>query len=476
MIPVSANYVELTKSNIRPKCEPIITVSGVDVNGNDVSVVWRANNIKDLTFKRGIDPIGRELPYMELTWTEIYTGALNKDAYPEKYNNIMQYMLVELEIVQDFYGENLGFWQRVKKYWTWQNLKTKTWQQVKKGNSQETIKMPKMFLVARPVIKDNTITWTARDLLYFFNSSQIKGIGINSIAETAPFFTLLGTLVLGERGAYLGSTPLLTGIKNTALYLAEKEPEYEVNKKMILVGTTKDILLNFSKLKSLYMNFSDDIIKFEQNYIPTQYHIQSNVMYNYPIITNSTNVSQYQFTKHIWEKSEDIKNAQPVSMKWMGVDFIKWFFDGYGIIDESISRPQFWTDVNYAVQLKSSIQGEVLPLGYYPIEDIKTEEFIQISEVGEAFIENNPLWFFDRNSEEIYARAEKIKNYFSSNFASLEFTSLPNLSIEPNDIITVDTNLYDNGEKIAKQGVVTEISIAYNGALKETFKVHEVVL
>ena len=475
MIPVSDNYVNLIKSNIRPKCEPIITVSGVGGNGENIKVVWRANNIKDLTFKRGIDPIGRELPYMELTWTEIYTGTLNKDAYPEKYNNIMQYMLVELEFVQDFYGENLGFWQKVKKYWTWKNLCIKNWEQVKKGNSQETIKMPKMFLVARPVIKDNTITWTARDLLYFFNSSQTRGIGIGDVSVNASFYVFLGTTILNERGAYLGSVPILNGIKNTALPLTQNE-EYFFNQRMAINGTTKDILLNALKYKSLYMNFSDDIIKFEQDYIPTEYHIQSNVMYDYPKITNSTDVSQYQFTRHVWQKSEEAKLAQPIEMQRMGVDFIKWFYDGYGVVDESVERRQFWADANYAVQLKSSIQGEVLPLEYYPLEDIETEEFIQITNVGEAFVENNPLWSFDRNSEEVYARTEKIKNYFSSKCASLEFTSLPNLSIAPNDVITVDTNLYDNGEKIAKQGVVTEISIAYNGALKETFKVHEVIL
>ena len=39
MIPVSDEYLKLTESNIRPKCEPVITVSGTDVNGNDIRVV-----------------------------------------------------------------------------------------------------------------------------------------------------------------------------------------------------------------------------------------------------------------------------------------------------------------------------------------------------------------------------------------------------------------------------------------------------
>ena len=52
MIQVSDAYKELVKSNIRPKCEPIIKVSGQDNNGNDIELIWRAKNIKDLTYKR----------------------------------------------------------------------------------------------------------------------------------------------------------------------------------------------------------------------------------------------------------------------------------------------------------------------------------------------------------------------------------------------------------------------------------------
>ena len=77
MIQVSDAYKELVKSNIRPKCEPIIKVSGVDNTGKEIELIWNAKNIKDLKYKRAIDPVGRELPYMELTWTEIYTGKLN---------------------------------------------------------------------------------------------------------------------------------------------------------------------------------------------------------------------------------------------------------------------------------------------------------------------------------------------------------------------------------------------------------------
>ena len=159
MIPVSNAYKELVKSNIRPKCEPIIKASGKDNNGKYIELIWQAKNIKDLNYKRGIDPVGRELPYMELTWTEIYTGEFDAENYPEKYNNVARYMQVELSFVQ-----NLGF------HATWKSLFNKatkwndlflgnvSWKGVKNQVQQEVIRLPKMFLTARPKIEGKTIT------------------------------------------------------------------------------------------------------------------------------------------------------------------------------------------------------------------------------------------------------------------------------------------------------------------------------
>ena len=72
MISVSQKFLELMQSNIRPKIEPTITVKGQDSEGNQVVLTWKPSNIQDMKYKRGIDPVGRTLPYMELTWTERY--------------------------------------------------------------------------------------------------------------------------------------------------------------------------------------------------------------------------------------------------------------------------------------------------------------------------------------------------------------------------------------------------------------------
>ena len=55
----SEKFIEIMNSNIRPKCEPKITVSGTAENGTAINLEWNAKDIKSLTFHRSIDPVGR---------------------------------------------------------------------------------------------------------------------------------------------------------------------------------------------------------------------------------------------------------------------------------------------------------------------------------------------------------------------------------------------------------------------------------
>ena len=140
MISVSQKFLELMQSNIRPKIEPTITVKGQDSEGNQVVLTWTPSNIQDMKYKREIDPVGRTLRYMELTWTERYYGKLNAENYPEKYNNIVKYMAVELSFEQ-----SLGFFNTWKDLfsagYTWKSIfdQFKTWKGVKRGVSKEKI-------------------------------------------------------------------------------------------------------------------------------------------------------------------------------------------------------------------------------------------------------------------------------------------------------------------------------------------------
>ena len=233
MITVSDAYKELVKSNTRPKCEPIIKVSGIDNTGKEIELIWNANNIKDLTYKRSIDPVGRELPYMELTWKEIYTGKLNAENYPEKYNNIIQYMQVELFFVQD-----LGFYNTWKTLFsggiTWKDLFNGSWKQLKNQVTKETIAMPKLFLSAKPTISGQTITWVARDLLYFLEDEKVKNFKIGaSSGDYRLLKNVLSYFLIDSRACFLNNPDMFDAISASVSDILNCDDEFRLTKDII---------------------------------------------------------------------------------------------------------------------------------------------------------------------------------------------------------------------------------------------------
>ena len=90
-------------------------------------------------------------------------------------------------------------------------------------------------------------------------------------------------------------------------------------------------------------------------------------------------------------------------------------------------------------------------------------------------MEDNPVSPYRNTDTEITKRIDFLKNYFNKNCCSLVFTGLPNLSIEPGDIINIETNLFDGENRIYKNAVVVSIEATYNGAWNEKFTAHEVM-
>lgn len=482
MIQVSNAYKELVKSNIRPKCEPIIKISGKDNNGKDIEVVWRAKNIKDLTYKRGIDPVGRELPYMELTWTEIYTGRLNAESYPEKYNNITKYMAVELSFVQD-----LGFHNTWKTIFdggiTWKSLFSQkaTWKQLKNGTSQETIVLPKMFLSARPTIDGQTITWVAKDLLSFINEVQTQEF--EGHKYNIPLKNAISFFVLNARGGFLNSADLFNAYTSTVQNLLQSEDETKIDKRIICDGNANDIILNLASIYNYYFDFIDNkavLKKFNLSSVSAVY--KDRVLYAYPQIENSTDISSYLFKHRIAEadpKSAYDKEPYKIT-NYDGISEAEYTLKGYG---EAYPSAEEITDdkrLNFGSITTASKQiadGEENQIYVIPIDYNSYDNVINIDDTGEPFQEDNPINPYDLNSEVAIARKDFLSRYFSSSSSGVSFEALPNVAVETNDVIEIDTNLYnDVGEKITKKALVVSMELTYNGALKQKIKAHEVVL
>jgi hypothetical protein len=482
MIPVSSAYKELVKSNIRPKCEPIIKVSGVDNNGNDIELVWNAKNIKDLNYRRSIDPVGRELPYMELTWTEIYTGKLNAESYPEKYNNIVKYMQVELFFVQDLSFYNT--WKSIfRSGTTWKDLLSKTWKRVKNETTQEIIGMPKMFLSARPMVEGKTIKWVAKDVVSVScNKNEIKEF--DGTSGGISFVNPIIYFLLNARGEFLNSKGVFNSLTKSASEIAKYNFE-KLKKQIIFDNSIKNNILNYCNLRNTFIDFKDNYITL--NNMPfqqTDYNFSEKVIYSYPKITNGTNIAVYSFkhynTEILVDEEYEVKaNVIPMENLDASANLYEFKYKKYGKIWDEGNNRYIATEINRFLTVEQT--GIEMSTRVRPVNINSFDNSINNNKVGEAYVEDNPVNPYDENSEEAKTRLAFLDNYFNSECSVLEFESLANPSIETGDVISVVTDLYSNNEngelkKITKNAVVVNIEFSYNGALKEKIIAHEVKL
>jgi hypothetical protein len=475
MISVSEAYKELVKSNIRPKCEPQITVSGIDNNGNQTAITWNAKDIKDLSFRRGIDPVGRELPYIELTWKEIYSGKFNEQNYPEKYNNIAKYMRVDLSFVQ-----NLSFyntWKLIFQSGTkWSDLKNYTWKEVKNNVLKETINFPTLFLTAKPVIEGQTITWTARDLMYFLTEKQIK-----SFDKDINFVNPLRYFVLNERGNFKSSEDVFWSLHKTDQMLKEfgDEKGWVFDKKIIFDNSTNSLMMNYISLKNGYFDFkedyiypffADDLKKFESE---PQECVYSSTMYKEPVVKNGTNMSMYSFKSYQNKENKDaIYKVTDPEYVFIGKDKDgndvyagRFDFGGYGVLNIPSSA---FSEINYAIAPYADTI-DVIPIYSVGVENIKST-----GKTGEVFNEDNKLNPYSIRNKNALARYNFLNNYFSEKNSTIEINCLPNMSIETGDYIGVETNFYDvNGVRVVKNGIVVQEEITYNGSARQRLVVKE---
>ena len=281
----SDKFLEIMKSNIRPKCEPKITVTGTTADGTTKTIEWNAKDIKSLSFHRSIDPVGRNLPIMELSWTEVYYGKFNAQNFPIKYNNIAKYMTVNLE-----FHQFLGFYQTWKtlKSMTWKQVKALTWKKVKNEVAFETVKIPMMFLSATPEISGHTIKWTANAALSFLTEHLLP-----------------------------------TGI--------------------IFDGATNSEIMNYLSPLNEYLDFDEDkIIKktFMGTEIVPSYapDISLNLQYGNPICEPCTPMSAYSYKQYRITATNGTETVSPSSSELFGIINGKnaykneYYFKGYGQI------------------------------------------------------------------------------------------------------------------------------------------------
>ena len=485
MIAVSDKFLEIVKSNVRPPIKPVITVQGEDANGKNVFLTWKSNDIIDMSYKRGIDPTGQTLPYMELTWKEFYFGKLNAQNYPEKYDNVAKYMAVSLSFTQEI--KKLNIWEEFKNT-TWETLKNLTWRELFKSDNSETVYFPTMFLVARPVVEGHTITWTARDLLYFLNENVL-----HCFHSGIQWKNHLRWLLLNEIGNFSRNFDIVDGllssnndIKNSTLTSLNRDAVGII----VFEGNTKNLLKNFALVQNFYLDFSGnkivpkDFIALvrSSSKIPV-FKFTKKIMREQPKLTRNTDISSFSMKRYyVQEKTDEQYQLEPAEVltyedtNGNSFNYGKYIYKGWGRSTAQSSKlggfisKDAWSKIT---------EGEDSSITVTPVEIngiIETWDNTDKKTAGEIYVEDNPLNYLGYAEPASVQKKLSLNLWHSSDKYSVELNSLSNVALEMGDLVEVETNLYDNsGNFLTKRAVIVGIEMTYNGTLKQKTLLHEVI-
>lgn len=461
MYSVSNEYIELAKSNIRPEIKPTITVSGRDADNNYFSIEWTSRNITEFTYKRGVDPLGRTLPYMELIWKERLGSRFTEEDYPERYNNVAKYMLVEFSLSQ-----KLNFSANAEK---------------------QKISFPKMFLSARPTISGQTITWVARDIMFFLDKQQSKSFSVD-----IPFVNPMRWFLADERATFRTNLSGLDMLSQTDTMLSDfgKYTETEnLTDLIVFEGTTKNILLNYASTRNCYWDFESSrmVLKKAEDLLMQKtpvFEFSRKAFRENPSTQNVSDVSSYAFKTY----SVQLDEAEAYELTAQSQDKIG-NLDYYYYVFKDLGMPNTSNGAILPLVARSTY-AIVNPITVTPALVNGVENSIENQITGEVFNEDNPCNTYGKNNKHIQERFGLIKKYFNSSVSSVEINSLSNVALETGDIVKYPSNQMEVGykttivnglpvvipvfEHIMKPAIVVEIELSYNGGLKQKTRLHEV--
>lgn len=475
-------FDEVMQSNIRPKCEPKITVSGTDINGDTKTIIWNAKDIKSLTFKRSIDPVGRNLPIMELQWTEVYYGKFNAQNFPIKYNNVAKYMAVTLE-----FDQSLSFfrtWKDVKSL-TWKSLLNFTWKSLKTDTPKQTIKMPMMFLSATPEISGKTIKWTAKDALSFLTENQVKAF--YNPWQTAnyeiPFYNPIIYLLVNARATFYHSKELFDYYTRTINYFNGLDKTKLLTHGVIFDGATNSEIMNYLSPMNEYLDFdSDKIIKKEftgARAVKPTINIPLKLQYGTPTAEVGKTISRYSYKQYIFNFNYSGEyEMSPTNVTDMGSNatadyryMLEYLFNGYGTT-QLIGDGEYalYEDINRAIDFSGDTSkiAKVTPLEYKGID-----QQIILNQIGELYEEDNTLNIY--NPDELSKRQAALTNWYQEENHIIKNQTPAMFNWELGTFANCETLMYnDDGTRYVAPSMLIEYTMEYNGAIKQSNIAHEI--
>lgn len=479
----SDKFLEIMKSSIRPKCEPKITVTGTAKDGTTKTIEWNAKDIKSLSFHRSIDPVGRNLPIMELSWTEVYYGKFNAQNFPIKYNNIAKYMTVNLE-----FHQFLGFYQTWKtlKSMTWKQVKALTWKQVKNEVAFETVKMPMMFLSATPEISGHTIKWTAKDALSFLTENQVKEFGaslsLGGSGLEIPRYNPIVYLLINARASFNHSKELFDYYTRTINYFNGLDKTNLLPTGIIFDGATNSEIMNYLSPLNEYLDFDEDkIIKKEfdgsRDITTTDVNIPLNLQYGNPTCEPCTPMSSYSYKQYRITATNGTETVSPSYSELFGTINgetaykNEYYFKGYGQILGSDAGFTYG-EINRAISLEKT---QTATLEYNPLDYNPIDYTINVADTsGESYNEDNHLNVYGETENS--RRGYNLANWFNEDNHIIKNQTPAMFNWEIGGWALVETQLWDdrtNKHYVAFSRLL-EYNIEYNGAIRQSNIAHEV--
>lgn len=407
---VSEDYQNLVKNTFRPKCEPTIAVKSKD--GTRDLHIFKSSNIIELKINQKIDVLGKELPTIEFEWSAFYTG--------QDYSQMM-YSPVNVMFHQTLSAtdtSNTTTWKGLYENYTWKSMyENFTWRSIYKTHNTEDINFCTLFISEEPSIKENKITFKARDVLNFMNFqiNDVFGSNLGVSNFYNPISTCLQKVIedLPET-----ATALISKIETSGENIKRFFENLKLDRKIEVSNSFKDFLRNYLSLKNAFIYFNSNGTLTARKFVSsgfniTGYTLNGNLMFNKPTVQETPKVSIYENTYNYYDNMTNV-----------------WVKGTNRILDE------------------------------LNIDD------------GEKFIENNPLWAYreeDYEPEERspnVSRFSHIDTYYFGGAKTIEVECLPNLAIEMGDVIKVDYG------DVSNDAIVVQSELTYNGAFREKIYLH----
>lgn len=401
---VSEDYQNLVKNTFRPKCEPTIAVKSKD-GARDLHI-FKSSNIIDLKINQKIDVLGKELPTIEFEWSAFYN---NQNDYTK-----MMYSPVDLSFNQSLASSSSEdfTWKKMYNY-TWKRVSEEfTWKRLGAKKSTTDIDFCRLFISEEPTIKENKITFKARDVLNFMNFQIIDVFGGN-LGNTDFYEPIEACLQKAIADLPETATALISKIETSGENINRFLGNLKLDRKIEVSSSFKDFLRNYLSLKDafIYLNSNGTLTarKFvSSGYNITGYTLNGNLMFKKPTIQELSDVKTYENSYNYWDS---------VNSKW--------------------------------------VKGTNRVLG---------------SANGEIFTESNPLWAYREEdfteSSPNVSRAQHIDTYYFGGAKMIEVECLPNLAIEMGDVIKV------NYGDVSNDAIVVQSELTYNGAFREKIYLH----